>query len=86
VILGFWPDVSGRELREDHGVALGRETLRQWMIEAGLWRDRKQRKRIHQPRPPARTGCRSTAASIGGSRTAGRNALCWCLPTTRPAD
>ena len=25
--------------------------MRLWMIEAGLWRDRKQRKRIHQPRP-----------------------------------
>ena len=47
----FGPTLAAEKLREDHGIALGRETLRQWMIEAGLWRDRKQRKRIHQPRP-----------------------------------
>jgi hypothetical protein len=30
---------------------LGRETLRLWMIDAGIWTDRKQRrKRVHQPR------------------------------------
>jgi hypothetical protein len=34
-----------------HEIALGRETLRLWMIEAGIWADRKQRrKRVHQPR------------------------------------
>src|SRR5215469_2434422 len=47
----FGPTLAAEKLREDHGIAIGRETLRQWMIEAGLWRDRKQRKRIHQPRP-----------------------------------
>src|SRR5215471_15991191 len=47
----FGPTLAAEKLREDHGVAVGRETLRQWMIAAGLWRDRKQRKRIHQPRP-----------------------------------
>jgi hypothetical protein len=46
----FGPTLAAEKLREDHGIAVGRETLRQWMIEAGLWRDRKQRKRIHQPR------------------------------------
>jgi len=83
----FGPTLAAEKLREDHGVALGRESLRQWMIEAGPWRDRKQRKRIHQPLP--RRECvgelgRSTAASIGGSRIADRNARCWCLSTTRP--
>ena len=40
------------KLREVHWVTFGRKTLRLWMIEAGLWRDRKQRrKRVHQPRP-----------------------------------
>src|SRR5947209_18373215 len=29
--------------------------------------------------------CRSTAASTGGSRTAARNARCWCSSTTRRA-
>ena len=51
MVLGFRPDPGGRNLREVHGIALGRETLRLWMIEAGLWLDREQRrKRVHQPR------------------------------------
>ena len=42
----FGPTLVAEKLREVHG-----ETLRLWMIEAGLWRDRKQRrKQVHQPR------------------------------------
>ena len=44
----FGPTLAAEKLREVHGIALGRETLRLWMIEAGLWLDR--RKRVHQPR------------------------------------
>jgi hypothetical protein len=44
----FGPTLAAEKLREFHRITLGRET---WMIEAGLWRDRKQRrKRVHQPR------------------------------------
>ena len=57
--------IAPEKLREDHGIALGRETLRQWMIEAGLWRDRKQRKRIHQPRP--RRDCVGELVQVDGS-------------------
>jgi Winged helix-turn helix len=47
----FGPTLAAEKLREVHGITLGRETLRLWMIEAGLWLDRKQRrKRVHQPR------------------------------------
>jgi Winged helix-turn helix len=47
----FGPTLAAEKLREVHGITLGRETLRLWMIEAGLWRDRKQRrKQVHQPR------------------------------------
>jgi hypothetical protein len=47
----FGPTLAAEKLREMHGIALGRETLRLWMIEAGIWADRKQRrKRVHQPR------------------------------------
>jgi hypothetical protein len=42
LVLGFGPTLAAEKLREDHGISVGRETLRQWMIEAGLWRDRKQ--------------------------------------------
>jgi Winged helix-turn helix len=47
----FGPTLAAEKLREVHGIALSRETLRLWMVEAGLWLDRKQRrKHVHQPR------------------------------------
>ena len=47
----FGPTLAAEKLREVHGITLGRETLRLLMIEAGLWVDRKQRrKRVYQPR------------------------------------
>jgi hypothetical protein len=47
----FGPTLASEKLREVHGITLGCETLRLWMIEDGLWLDRKQRrKRVHQPR------------------------------------
>ena len=61
----FGPTLAAEKLREDHGIVVGRETLRQWMIEAGLWRDRKQRKRIHQPRP--RRDCVGELVQVDGS-------------------
>ena len=51
----FGPTWAAEKLREVHEITLGRETLRLWMIEAGIWADRKQRrKQAHQPPPPAR--------------------------------
>ena len=47
----FGPTLAAEKLREVHGITLGRETLRLWMIDAGIWADRKQRrKQVHQPR------------------------------------
>jgi hypothetical protein len=40
----FGPSLAAEKLREVHGITLGRETLRLWMVEAGLWLDRKQAK------------------------------------------
>ena len=61
----FGPTLAAEKLREDHGIAVGRETLRHWMIEAGLWRDRKQRKQVHQPRP--RRDCVGELVQVDGS-------------------
>ncbi len=48
----FGPTLAAEKLREVHRITLGRETLRLWMIEAGIWADRKRRhKQVHQPRP-----------------------------------
>src|SRR3954463_7186524 len=47
----FGPTLAREKLAERHGIHLGGETLRQWMLADGLWRDRKQRlKPVHQPR------------------------------------
>src|SRR4051794_35024332 len=65
---GYWdfgPTLAAEKLSELHGIALGRETLRQWMIADGLWVDRKQRlKRVHQPRP--RRECVGELVQIDG--------------------
>lgn len=61
----FGPTLAAEKLREGHGIALGRETLRLWMITAGIWADRKQRrKHIHQPR--CRRECVGELVQIDG--------------------
>jgi hypothetical protein len=61
----FGPTLAAEKLREVHGITLGRETLRLWMIEAGLWIDRKQRrKRVHQPR--SRRECVGELVQVDG--------------------
>jgi hypothetical protein len=61
----FGPTLAAEKLREVHGITLGRETLRLWMIEAGLWVDRKQRrKRVHQPR--SRRECVGELVQVDG--------------------
>jgi hypothetical protein len=46
----FGPTLAAEKLFELHGLKISRETLRGWMIEAGLWLSRQQRRRFHQPR------------------------------------
>jgi winged helix-turn helix protein len=61
----FGPTLAAEKLREVHEIRLGRETLRLWMIEAGLWLDRKQRrKRVHQPR--SRRDCVGELVQVDG--------------------
>jgi len=48
----FGPTLAVDKLSERHGLRLGVETLRQWMIGDGLWVDRRHRlPSPHQPRP-----------------------------------
>ena len=85
----FGPTLTAEKLSEVHGLNLGVETLRQWMIGAGLWVRRKDRlQRIHQPR--ARRDCLGELVQIevpstGGSRIAGRSARCSSMSTMPPA-
>jgi transposase len=61
----FGPTLAAEKLAERHGITVGRETMRQWMIADGLWFDRKQRrKRVHQPRH--RRECAGELVQIDG--------------------
>ena len=52
VYLGFKPTLASEYLARKHGIQASRETVRQWMIEAKLWRARKQRvEKVHEWRP-----------------------------------
>ena len=62
----FGPTLAAEKLSELHGIRLGRETIRQWMMAAGFWKDRKQRmKPVHQPRN--RRECVGELIQIDGS-------------------
>ena len=62
----FGPTLAAEKLHEVHEIAVGRETLRVWMIEDGLWLDRKQRrKQVHQPR--RRRECVGELVQVDGS-------------------
>jgi hypothetical protein len=60
----FGPTLAAEKLAQD-GLAIGVETLRQWMIAGGLWVKRKDRQRVHQPRP--RRDCLGELIQIDGS-------------------
>src|SRR3954465_6667058 len=61
----FGPTLAAEKLAELHDVRLSRETLRQWMSEAGLWVPRKARRgRVHQPRH--RRDCLGELVQIDG--------------------
>jgi len=63
----FGPTLAAEKLSELHGIRLGRETIRQWMMAAGFWKDRKQRmKPVHQPRN--RRECVGELIQIDGSQ------------------
>ena len=62
----FGPTFAAEKLREVHGVTIGRETLRLWMLEAGLWADRQKRRgRVYQPR--YRRECVGELVQVDGS-------------------
>ncbi len=46
----FGPTLATEVLLAKHEIQVGRETLRSWMLEEGLWQSRKQRRSFHQPR------------------------------------
>ena len=52
VYRGFGPTLAAEYLAKKHKIEVSRETVRQWMIGAKLWRPRKQRiEKVHEWRP-----------------------------------
>lgn len=52
VYRGFGPTLAAEYLNKKHNIQVSRETVRQWMMQAKLWRARRQRvEKIHQWRP-----------------------------------
>src|SRR5947207_15558289 len=84
----FGPTFAHQKLTEEHQLVLSVETLRGWMIAAGLWVPRTQRaRRSYPPRPrgPAlANSSRSTARSMLGSKTAGPDARCPSIARSVP--
>jgi hypothetical protein len=65
----FGPTLAAEKLAARHGLNLGVETLRQWMIADGLWKDRRHRlPSPHQPR--RRRDCLGELVQIDGSEHA----------------
>lgn len=76
----FGPQLAHEYLEREHGFGFSVETLRGWMIQAGLWRAKQRRaKPVHSPRP--RRACVGELVQIDGSHHdwfEGRSAKC-CL-------
>jgi transposase len=65
----FGPTLACEKLRECHGIRLAKETVRQLMMDTGLWVPRRQRPpKIYQPR--ARRACLGELVQIDGSEHA----------------
>jgi hypothetical protein len=77
----FGPTFAAEKLAARHGLGVGVETLRQWMIADGLWTDRRHRlPSPHQPR--RRRECLGELVQIDGSEHAwfeDRGGMCTLL-------
>ena len=76
----FGPQLAHEYLQREHGFEWSVETLRGWMLQAGLWQAKKRRaQRAHNPRP--RRDCLGELVQIDGSHHdwfEGRSGKC-CL-------
>ena len=61
----FGPTLASEKLSELHDLMVSKETVRKWMIAAGLWMTKSARRRIYQPRN--RRDCLGELIQIDGS-------------------
>src|SRR5216683_1411209 len=67
----YGPTLAAEELAE-HGLKVGKETSRKWLLQAGLWKARRARvERAHVAPPPSTLG-RAAAVGHQYARLAGR--------------
>jgi transposase len=64
----FGPTLACEKLADRHHLALGRETLRRWLVAAGLWRGRRRAAAHHPWRE--RKACRGELVQVDGSHHA----------------
>ncbi len=62
----FGPKFATEKLQEHHGIKVSKETLRQWMIEWGLWKAKRQKEALRHPQR-ARRDCLGELVQIDGS-------------------
>jgi len=62
----FGPKFAAEKLYEQHGIKVSKETLRQWMIEWGLWKAKRQKEAQRHPQR-ARRECFGDLVQIDGS-------------------
>ncbi len=75
----FRPTLTAKKLKECHGMSVDHETLRRWLIRAGLWEHKRQRK-VYQSRR-RRRACFGELLQFDGSHHdwfEGRRSAC-CL-------
>ncbi len=51
---GFGPTFAAEMLNAHHGISVDHETLRRWLLAAGLWEHKRQRKAYRSRREPSR--------------------------------
>ena len=77
----FGPTFASEQLRKRHELSVGKETLRGWMIEAGLWKSRRRKvEEVHcwgRGGVPLGSWCSGTPPSTTGWKGVGRCVI-WC--------
>ena len=63
--MGFGPTLAAEQLAEREGLTVDHETLRGWLIGAGLWKPRRQPRRSHRRRE--RRSCFGELVQLDGS-------------------
>src|SRR2546428_9072604 len=68
VYQGFRPTLAAEYLRKKHSIQASKETVRQWMMRAKLWRG-KEKERTEEPTPRARRTPGGVPGRMGNTAT-----------------